>query len=350
MVEQVDRVLRRAVEAGSSDVHVEPQRDAVRVRYRVDGVLQLAGTLRSSQGRAVASRIKVLAGLDVAERRRPQDGWLQLEPDGTPADGRARGARDGRRPIDVRVSVVPTTEGEKVVLRLLDPSAVALDLGGLGFEADDLARFRAAVTAPHGIVLVTGPTGSGKTTTLYAALSEVARPEVNVATVEDPVEYALDGVDQTPARPGIGFGFAEALRAFLRQDPDVVLVGEVRDAETAAVAARAALTGHLVLSTLHTNDAAAAVPRLADMGVEPYLLAASVRLVAAHRLLRLLYEACERPADDGETGAIEPVGCEAFGGTGYRGREAVYEVLPVDAELAAAWRTTTPSGSRRFGA
>ena len=317
VVEQVDRLLRRAVALGASDVHVEPGEADVRVRYRVDGILRLAGTLRASQGQAIASRIKVLAGLDVAERRRPQDGRLQFEGG-----------------VDVRVSVVPTTAGEKVVLRLLDSDAQALDLDRLGFEADDLERFRAAVTAPHGIVLVTGPTGSGKTTTLYAALSEVARPEVNVATVEDPVEYALDGVNQTQARPDLGFGFAEALRAFLRQDPDIIMVGEIRDAETAGVAARAALTGHLVLSTLHTNDAAAAVPRLADMGVAPYLLAASVRLVAAQRLVRLLCEACKQPGD--EPGTFEATGCEACGDTGYRGREAVYEVLPVSDELAAA--------------
>lgn len=320
VVEQVDRVLRRAAALGASDIHVEPTADDVRVRVRIDGVLREAGMLRGGQAQAVASRVKVLAALDVAERRRPQDGRLQFE-----ADGRA---------VDVRVSVVPTSTGEKVVLRLLDPAAQALDLDGLGFEPDDLARFREAVRAPYGIVLVTGPTGSGKTTTLYAALTEIARPEVNVMTVEDPIEYDLGEINQTQARPDLEFGFAEALRAFLRQDPDVIMVGEIRDAETARVAVRAALTGHLVFSTLHTNDAAAAVPRLADMGVEPYLLAASVRLVAAQRLVRLLCESCKRPG--AEPGTFEPAGCDACQGTGYRGREAVYEVLGVDRDLAAA--------------
>ena len=319
-MEQVDRILRRAVAVGASDVHVEPQGDDVRVRYRIDGVLQTVGTLRGAQAQAVTSRVKVLAELDVAERRRPQDGRLQVE-----ADGRA---------VDVRVSVVPVSTGEKVVLRLLDRSALALDLDRLGFEPGDLARFREAIAAPYGIVLVTGPTGSGKTTTLYAALREIASDEVNVVTVEDPIEYELGRINQTQARPDLGFGFAEALRAFLRQDPDVMMVGEIRDVETARVAVRSALTGHLVFSTLHTNDAASAVPRLADMGVEPYLLAASVRMVVAQRLVRVLCEACKRPAEP--EGTYEAVGCEDCQGTGYRGREAVYEVLDVDRELAEA--------------
>ncbi|MEM8557690.1 MAG: GspE/PulE family protein [Bacteroidota bacterium] len=328
VVEQVDRVVRQAITAGASDVHIEPFEREVRVRYRLDGVLHTAGTLRAAQAQAIASRVKVLASLDVAERRRPQDGKLRLDHDG--------------RTVDVRVSVLPTQFGEKVVLRLLDRDAQPLDLSALGFEPGDLARLRGGIGSPNGIVLVTGPTGSGKTTTLYAALREATTEGVNVTTVEDPVEYDLPGVNQTQARPDIGFGFAEALRAILRQDPDIVMVGEVRDGETAQIAVRAALTGHLVLSTLHTNDAASAPARLTDMGVEPYLLDASLRLVVAQRLVRVLCPACsvpdERPetaawlraagCDTGRAGSVRrAVGCDACRGTGYRGREAVSEVL-----------------------
>ncbi len=335
VVQQVDRLLHRAVELGASDVHVEPYERALRVRYRLDGVLHLAGHLDPRQAGAVASRLKVLAALDIAEKRRPQDGRIALQHDG--------------RPIDLRVSVLPTHFGEKVVLRVLDKSALRLDLAHLGFEADDLRRFREAVALPYGVVLVTGPTGSGKTTTLYAALSELDHEHVNVTTVEDPIEYDLPGVNQTRARPDLDFGFAEALRAFLRQDPDVIMVGEIRDAETAQIAVRAALTGHLVLSTLHTNDAPSAVARLADMGTEPYLLAASVRLVMAQRLLRRLCPACREPLRPGtpayeqaarvlgvDSGgqAHQAVGCDACGGTGYRGRTAVFEVMPVAEAMA----------------
>lgn len=277
----------------------------------------------------------MLASLDIAEKRRPQDGRMALRYDG--------------RTVDLRVSVLPTHFGEKVVLRLLDKSALQLDLERLGFEGDDLRRLRKAVSLPFGIVLVTGPTGSGKTTTLYAALSELDQERVNITTVEDPIEYDLPGVNQTHARPDLDFGFPEALRAFLRQDPDVIMVGEIRDAETAQIAVRAALTGHLVLATLHTNDAPSAIPRLADMGIESYLLAASVRLVMAQRLLRILCTVCRSPIEP-ESAAyerarqllgIEPgnrvhqvMGCEACGGTGYRGRRAVVEVLQVDEPMS----------------
>ena len=293
------------------------------------------------------SRIKVLAALDVAERRRPQDGRIRKH----------QGPE--RRPVDLRVSVLPVQHGEKVVLRVLDRAAVALDLEALGLEGRDLRAFREAVQAPHGVVLVTGPTGSGKTTTLYAALREVTATErgagLNVTTAEDPVEYELPGVNQVQVRPEIDFGFAEALRAFLRQDPDVILVGEIRDGETADVSVRAALTGHLVLSTLHTNDAASAPARLLDMGVPAYLLAATLRAVVAQRLVRTLCTSCKQALEPGSARydqilqalglevrpldpappLHEPAGCDQCGGTGYRGRRGVFEVLEVDAPISS---------------
>lgn len=334
----------------ASDIHIEPYEASVRIRYRLDGVLHLAGTLAPHQHAALVSRIKVLAGLDIAEKRRPQDGRLRVErPHPLPA-------------LDLRVSVLATHFGEKVVLRLLDRSALRLDLGALGFEAEPLALFRQAIHRPHGIVLVTGPTGSGKTTTLYAALNEIDTDRLNVSTVEDPIEYDLPGVNQTQARPDIGLGFAEALRAFLRQDPDVLMVGEIRDTETAEIAVRAALTGHLVLATLHTNDAAGAVTRLADMGVAPYLLASSLRLVAAQRLLRTLCSACKRPVKMQEaktpgeasayetTGTYEAVGCPACNETGYRGRAAILEAMPLTGLLAQqAVRAADSAGLRALG-
>ena len=341
--EAVDGIIAAAVEAGASDIHLEPRSDggaaALTVRFRVDGVLREVAQLPPRLTEPIVSRIKVLAALDVAERRRPQDGRIRTH----------HGPE--RRAVDLRVSALPVQHGEKVVLRVLDRAAVALDLGALGLAGRDLAAFREAVSAPHGVVLVTGPTGSGKTTTLYAALREVTATErgrgLNVTTAEDPVEYELPGVNQVQARPEIGFGFAEALRAFLRQDPDVILVGEIRDGETADVAVRAALTGHLVLSTLHTNDAASAPARLVDMGAPPYLLAATIRAVVAQRLVRRLCTACKRavpserleqalgalyPAGvdpDASTDLAEPVGCEACGGTGYKGRVGVFEVMSV---------------------
>lgn len=341
---QVDRVLRCAVDLGASDIHIEPYERHLRVRYRLDGVLHHAGELDPGQKEAIAARIKVLAGLDVAERRRPQDGRFRLRREGS--------RTSGQEDVDLRVSVLPTRFGEKVVLRILDRSGLRLHLDVLGFGARDLAAFREAIAAPHGMVFVTGPTGSGKSTTLYAALSAIATTEVNVTTVEDPIEYDIQGVNQTQARPDIGFGFAEALRSFLRQDPDVIMVGEVRDAETAEVAVRAALTGHLVLSTLHTNDAPSTVTRLLDMGVEPYLVAASVRLAVAQRLVRLLCPACKVPLEGealsralalfpglegrlaGAGGVFSAAGCARCGGTGYRGRAAVFEVMPVSEAIA----------------
>lgn len=365
VVQQVDRIVSRAITLGASDVHIEPTEEGLRVRYRIDGVLHLAGELNGVQREAVVSRVKVLASLDIAEKRRPQDGRIRVKhrdeggghnggglvqpPPLAPSPAGARRRSVDERDVDLRVSVLPTHFGEKVVLRVLDRTSLRMDLGGLGFEESQLGLFRQAVESPYGMVLVTGPTGSGKTTTLYAALSTLVTDRVNVTTVEDPIEYDVAGVNQTQARPDLGFSFAEALRSFLRQDPDIIMVGEIRDAETAGVAIRAALTGHLVLSTLHTNDAPSTVVRLVDMGVEPYLVAASVRLAVAQRLLRTICPECKE-ADDRRPGASAPLlegvppdtplfrgaGCASCGGTGYRGRVAVFEVMPVSDRVTRA--------------
>ncbi|OZC01276.1 GspE/PulE family protein [Rubricoccus marinus] len=333
-VQVVDAFLRGAAERAASDIHLEPSEAGLAVRFRLDGVLHAAADLPPHRRDEVIARVKVLAGLDIAEKRRPQDGRLRFTP-------------SGRRPVDVRVSTIPTTSGEKVVLRLLDRDRVRLDLATLGHEPYVLGALREAIVRPHGMVLVTGPTGSGKTTTLYAALHEIDRQALNVTTVEDPVEFEIEGVAQVPVRPEIGFSFAEALRAFLRQDPDVVMVGEIRDRETAEVAVRAALTGHLVLSTLHTNDAASAVTRLVDMGVEPYLVAASLRFVLAQRLVRRTCPECraplapedllpeERPFATPERPVWRGYGCTACAHTGYAGRIAVAEALPISDAIAA---------------
>jgi general secretion pathway protein E len=279
---------------------------------------------------ALVSRLKIMANLDIAEKRLPQDGRIAL--------------KLGDRAVDVRVSTLPTGPGERVVLRLLDRDAARLDLTALGMADDTLAAVDRLIREPHGIVLVTGPTGSGKTTTLYAALSRLPRGSVNMMTVEDPIEYALDGVAQTQVNARVDLTFARALRAILRQDPDVVMIGEIRDLETAQIAVQASLTGHLVLATLHTNDAASAVTRLADMGVEPYLLSSSLLGVLAQRLVRTLCPACRRaaPPTEGERALLAsidvaapamlhgPVGCAACKSTGFRGRTGVYELLPVD--------------------
>ncbi len=333
VVQQIDALLYRAVAQGASDIHIEPYEHTLRVRYRLDGVLRVAEEMSLLQRDAVVARLKILASLDIAERRRPQDGRLRF--------------RQGARTIDVRVSTLPTSFGEKVVLRLLDRSRLRLDLEALGLEGRGLDAFRRAIRLPYGLILVTGPTGSGKTTTLYAALSALNTPDVNVVTIEDPIEYDLPGINQAHVRGDIGFTFAQALRAFLRQDPNVIMVGEIRDAETAEVAVRAALTGHLVLSTLHTNDAPSAVVRLVDMGVEPFLVSAALRLVAAQRLVRRLCPHCrdETPpvstpqGDPGGDAHAAPSyhsrGCVRCGGTGYSGRTALFEVMPVDASIAA---------------
>ena len=334
VVALVDSLMRDAVARGASDIHIEPYEDSVRVRFRIDGVLQEVMTPPHEMKHALTSRIKVMSGLDIAEHRLPQDGRLKLEGAGGE--------------VDVRVSVLPTRFGEKVVLRLLHRSDLVTSLDGLGLEARDRELFNQAMSKPAGMILLTGPTGSGKSTTLYGMLSELNRPGVNISTAEDPVEYHLAGINQVQTHADIGLTFAACLRAFLRQDPDILMVGEIRDAETARIAVNAALTGHLVLTTLHTNDAPSSVHRLMDMGVEPYLIASAVSMVAAQRLLRRVCDVCRvrTPLPGGMSTApraraeevrdvedCHGAGCPECHHTGYRGRAAVYEVMTLTDEL-----------------
>ncbi|RMG28531.1 MAG: type II secretion system protein GspE [Gammaproteobacteria bacterium] len=325
----VNRLFEEAVRAGASDIHVEPFRDRLVVRYRIDGRLQQVDSPPFELAGGIVSRIKLIAQLDIAERRRPQDGRVRMRLQG--------------RDIDVRISTVPTLHGESVVMRLLDPGGIALDFAALGFDPHTADRFRRLLDRPHGLILVTGPTGSGKTTTLYAALDRLNDEHRKILTVEDPVEYQLQGVNQIQVNPGAGVHFASALRSILRQDPDVIMVGELRDEETARTSVQAALTGHLVLATLHTNDAAGAVARLLDMGIEPYLLASTLTAVLAQRLVRRLCPHCrtEQPLAEGERralgrlgGTVESLyqarGCPHCRESGYRGRTALYELLVVD--------------------
>jgi len=336
VVQVVNSLLAEAVRVGASDVHVESVAGGLRMRMRLDGVLQDVQQLGPGFRAAVISRLKVLAGLDIAERRRPQD-------------GRAR-VRVGDREVDIRVSTLPALHGESVVLRLLDGGGESTlrGLGELGIADDVRAGLSRMLQRSSGLVLVTGPTGSGKTTTLYAALAERSTPGVKVVTVEDPVEYRLDGVVQLPVNPKAGFGFPSALRAILRHDPDVILVGEMRDAETAEIAVQAALTGHLVLSTLHTTDATGALARLVEMGIPAYLLAATLQGVLAQRLVRTVCDSCSftRPVTAEEAALLRPDarrmettrdarGCRACSNTGYRGRAAITELLPLDERLRA---------------
>jgi type IV pilus assembly protein PilB len=332
----VNRILVEAYRRGASDVHLEPQSSGVCVRFRVDGVLGDFVVLPLRIREALATRIKIMASLDITERRLPQSGRLRV---------RIRQG-DRSRELDFRVSVMPTLHGEKAVLRLLDKATLVHDLAKLGFEEEPLRRFRAAIARPHGIVLVTGPTGSGKTSTLYSALSTLNRRDRNIMTAEDPVEFDLGGLNQVQIREAVGLTFAVALREFLRQDPNVILVGEIRDYETAEIAFKAALTGHLVLSTLHTNDAPSTVCRLVNMGVEPFLVGTAVNLVQAQRLVRRVCAECsedvtgECPTETLVQAGFEPGeidslrlrrgrGCAACGGTGYRGRIGLYEVMEV---------------------
>jgi len=330
VVRLVNHILSSAVRAGSSDIHLETFENSINVRFRVDGRLQKISPPPTNMYVPMISRLKVLAKMDIAERRIPQDGAISLTVDG------------GR--VDLRVSTVPTVYGEKLVMRILTKGAIPLDMTKLGFSQKQADDFKIAAESPHGLLLVTGPTGSGKSTTLYATLNLLNKPDVNVMTVEDPVEYKFDGLNQVHVRSQVGLTFAAALRAFLRQDPDVIMVGEVRDQETAQICLRAALTGHMVLSTLHTNDALAAVNRLADMGVERFLLASALRLVEAQRLVRRLCEKCKEPyRPDAETVAkwhldpqqeiFRPRGCEVCRQTGYKGRVGLFEVIRVHPRL-----------------
>ncbi len=332
IIRLINALLAEAIREGASDVHIETFERELVVRFRIDGVLREIVRPKRALAPLLVSRIKVMARLDIAEKRLPQDGRISL--------------RVGGREVDVRVSTMPASNGERVVLRLLDKQAGRLQLTGLGMGSDDLQRLRALLALPHGIFLVTGPTGSGKTTTLYASLSEINKTDLNVLTVEDPIEYNLSGIGQTQVNVKAEMTFARGLRAILRQDPDVVMVGEIRDLETAEIAVQASLTGHLVLSTLHTNSAIGAVTRLTDMGVEPFLLSSSLVGVLAQRLVRVLCKACRQsaPADRAECRFLEvesvspPTiyharGCEVCAQTGYRGRTGIYELVVVDDEM-----------------
>lgn len=327
-VQLVNKILFQAMQSRASDIHVEPYAKILRLRYRIDGVLQEMTPPPKKFQNAIISRIKILSEMDIAERRLPQDGRFKVKAQ--------------NRSIDFRVSSCPTVHGEKIVIRILDQSALMVNLTDLGFDPQVLKMFETAIRRPYGMMLVTGPTGSGKSTTLYSALSTINDPRKNIMTIEDPVEYQLKGINQVQAKPEIGLTFASGLRSFLRQDPDIIMVGEIRDLETAEISVKAALTGHLVLSTLHTNDAASTFSRLTNMGVEPYLVTAAFNLAVAQRLVRCICENCkdtfDPPKELVETlGANVPPdlkffrghGCDRCHATGYKGRVALYEVMMV---------------------
>jgi len=337
VVKLINGVLIDAVKRGASDIHIEPFEHELRVRYRVDGVLQEVMKPPTKMRAALTSRVKILSQLNIAERRLPQDGRLKL--------------KFGNRVIDFRVSTLPVLFGEKIVLRILDKGNLTLDLSTFGFESKAERDLMRAIMNPYGMVLVTGPTGSGKTTTLYSALSQINNIDVNIMTAEDPVEYNLMGINQVQVRNEIGLTFASALRAFLRQDPNIIMIGEIRDMETGSIAIKAALTGHLVLSTLHTNDAPSTVTRMIDMGIEPFNVASAVNLVVAQRLVRRICKACKAPATY-TADELAPLGltkehmktfefmkgqgCDACGGTGYAGRAGLYEVMTMSPALRRA--------------
>ncbi len=319
IIRLLNAILATAIRDTASDVHIETFERRVRVRMRIDGLLVPVLDLHRAVGPRLVSRVKVMAQLDIAERRVPQDGRIAISLAG--------------RSIDLRISTLPSAHGERVVLRLLDKRRADLDFDSLGMPQEVQRRFVELIERPHGILLVTGPTGSGKTTTLYAALQRLRRRQHNIMTVEEPIEYSLDGINQTQVNPNVEMTFARGLRAILRQDPDVIMVGEIRDLETAEIAVRASLTGHLVLSTLHTNTAIGAVSRLRDIGVEAYLLSSCLLGVMAQGLVRVLCGACKRPAEDGC--GCDAAGCPACRDTGFRGRMGVFELIGVDPRLRA---------------
>ena len=329
VVKLVDLIIRQAIDERASDIHIEPYKDKISLRYRIDGKLYEIPPPAKHLHLPIISRIKILAKLDIAEKRLPQDGAFMVKLE--------------ERPIDLRISTIPTIYGEKIVLRILDRSVVILDLNKLGFEAKQLELVRKAINSPYGLVFLTGPTGSGKTTTLYAALNEIKSPTKNIITIEDPVEYRLEGINQVQIKPEIGLTFANALRSFLRQDPDIIFVGEVRDLETAEICIRSALTGHLVLSTLHTNDAPSAINRLIDIGVEPYLITPSLLAVVGQRLVRKLCQECKEAYEPSEQqlGGIKlktdliykAKGCSKCNQTGFRGRSCITEVMVVNDQI-----------------
>jgi len=336
VVRAFDAILEKAVDMRASDIHIEPTRNGLAIRLRVDGVLRAVAAPAGAPGPALISRIKILAGLNIAERRLPQDGGARL--------------KVGRGEIDTRIATLPTQHGESAVIRLLPRDRGLLDIEKLGLSLNDRARLRRALDFPNGMIVITGPTGSGKTTTLATLLSALNSPAVKILTIEDPIEYELPGVVQTQVKTSIGFTFAAAMRAFVRHNPNIIMVGEVRDKETADIAVHAALTGHLVLTTLHTETAAGAVPRFIDLGVEPFLLKSTLRLVVAQRLVRLLCERCKQRRSLSEPdfagdprlaylglaqgdAVYEPKGCERCGGAGYRGRIGVFEAIDVEGEV-----------------
>jgi type IV pilus assembly protein PilB len=335
IVKLVNGVFVNAIKAGASDIHLEPYENSLRVRYRVDGVMYTVMSLPTKIKGALTSRVKIMSRLDIAERRLPQDGRIKLK-------------LGKKREIDFRVSTLPTLFGEKTVLRILDKSNLQIDMTKLGFEKKQLDDFMVAIEKPYGMVLVTGPTGSGKTTTLYSALNHLNKPGINIMTAEDPVEYNFMGINQVQVKEEIGLTFASSLRSFLRQDPDIIMVGEIRDFETAEIAVKAALTGHLVLSTLHTNDAPSTISRLLNMGIEPFLVSSSVILILAQRLCRKICAQCKEeekvplpalikvgyPEEEAKTvKCYRGKGCPTCNNTGYKGRVALYEVMPIGDEV-----------------
>src|SRR5213593_4843490 len=338
IVKLVNLVLTDAVKRGASDIHMEPYEKEFRVRFRIDGVLQSIMNPPLKLKDAITSRLKIMAKLDISEKRLPQDGRIMLKMQ----------IQGKKKQLDFRVSTLPTLWGEKIVLRLLDKENLRLDMTKLGFEPESLVKFEKAILKPYGMVLVTGPTGSGKTNTLYSSIARLNQPDTNIMTAEDPVEFQLAGVNQVQMKEQIGLNFAAALRSFLRQDPNIILVGEIRDFETAEIAVKAALTGHLVLSTLHTNDAPSTISRLMNMGIEPFLVATSVNLICAQRLVRRICANCKEPIhmpaqaltdvgfDAAEIGAFKLYkgrGCGNCNNTGYRGRVGLYEVMTISDEI-----------------
>ncbi len=349
IVRIVNQILEQALSARASDIHIEPFEDSCSIRIRVDGLLRELVPPSRSQFVSIVSRIKILAKMDIAEKRIPQDGAIAL--------------RNDKRRVDLRVSTVPTVFGEKIVMRILDKGAILCELTELGFDERQSKDLLESIQMPHGLMLATGPTGSGKSTTLYACLNILNKPETNICTVEDPVEYKFKGINQVQVKPQVGLTFAGALRAFLRQDPDVIMVGEVRDQETAQICLRAALTGHFVLSTIHTNDSLSAVNRLVDMEIEPFLLASTLRVLEAQRLIRRLCKECKQPFEcDAETAKAhgfeagqelyrpKAEGCEYCRGTGYKGRVGVFEVVRLTPHLANLIQTRTPLPELRVAA
>lgn len=334
VINLVNRFISKAIQMKASDIHVESYEDQFRIRFRIDGKLMPVDVAHKGKRQAIVSRLKIMADMDIAEKRRPQDGRIRMA--------------NGAKKVDIRVSTMPTDFGEKVVLRILDKSSLSLSLDNLGIDNSILLSFKKVLQMPYGMVLVTGPTGSGKTTSLYAALQFLNRPEINVITIEDPIEYNLPGINQTMVRSDIGLAFSGILRTVLRQDPNVIMLGEIRDSETAEIAVRSALTGHMVLSTLHTNDAISTIVRLVDMGIEPFLVANSLKMVLAQRLIRKICQNCRGPApvdwqryqnynlpDDIQQHVFyRGAGCGRCNNTGYQGREAVIEALVIDDDFA----------------